>query len=70
MATWTPTSILIQVDGTTCLVDNYSAAGADPFAQPYFVALTQALGIGSNAFNPWGTPLPATTTIDYVRVWK
>ena len=70
VATWTPTSILIQVDGTTCLVDNYSAAGADPFAQPYFVALTQALGIGSNAFNPWGTPLPATTTIDYVRVWN
>ena len=34
------------------------------------VALTQALGIGSNAFDPATTPLPATTQIDYVHVWK
>jgi hypothetical protein len=41
-----------------------------PFNQPFFVALTQALGVGSNAYNPALTPLPATTTIDYMRVWK
>ena len=70
VATWSPGSIVIQVDGQTCLVDQYQPTGTDPFAQPFFVALTQALGIGSNSFNPWGTPLPATTTIDYVRVWK
>jgi hypothetical protein len=34
------------------------------------VALSQALGINTNAFNPATTPLPATTSIDYVRVWK
>jgi hypothetical protein len=32
--------------------------------------LTQALGIGLNGFTPGTTPLPATTRVDYVRVWK
>jgi hypothetical protein len=41
-----------------------------PFDQPFFLALTQALGIGGNAFNPATTPLPATTQIDYVRIWQ
>jgi hypothetical protein len=34
------------------------------------IALTQELGIGGNAFNPASTPLPATTEVDYVRVWR
>jgi hypothetical protein len=34
------------------------------------LALTQGLGIGTNALDPSITPLPATTQIDYVRVWK
>ena len=38
--------------------------------QPFIVSLTQALGVGTNAFDPSTTPLPATTQIDYVRVWK
>jgi beta-glucanase (GH16 family) len=70
---WAPNQITISINGTTCLVDNYLAAGltgAQPFDQPFFVALTQALGIGTNAFNPATTPLPATTSVDYVRVWK
>ena len=41
-----------------------------PFDQPFFVALTQALGVDTNVFNPATTPLPATTQVDYVRVWK
>jgi beta-glucanase (GH16 family) len=67
---WTSSSIVVKIDGQTCLVDRYHAWGPNPFAQPYFVALTQALGIGNNAFVPGTTPLPATTTVDYVRVWK
>jgi hypothetical protein len=31
--------------------------------------LTQALGIGANAVTA-ATPLPATTQIDWVRVWE
>lgn len=70
---WEPGRITLQVDHQNCLVDNYSAAGltgAAPFDQPFFVALTQALGIGSNAFVDGTTPLPATTEIDYVRIWR
>ena len=41
-----------------------------PFDQPFIMSLTQALGIDSNAFDPNTTPLPATTQIDWVRVWS
>lgn len=71
---WTPTSISAIFDGQTCITDTWNPAaplGApEPFNQPFFIALTQALGIGGNAFNPATTPLPATTQIDYVRAWK
>jgi beta-glucanase (GH16 family) len=72
-AEWTPTTITIKYDGVTCLVDTLVAAApllvGQPFDQPFMVALTQALGIGSNAFDA-NTPLPATTQVDYVRIWK
>jgi hypothetical protein len=71
---WTPGSFTITINGNTCLVDNYvpddGLTSPEPFDQPFFIALTQALGINANAFNPATTPLPATTSIDYVRVWK
>jgi beta-glucanase (GH16 family) len=71
---WTPGSFTITINGNTCLTDNYlpddGLASPAPFDQPFFIALTQALGIGANAFDPATTPLPATTLIDYVRVWK
>ena len=71
---WTPTSISVIYDGRTCLVDHWNPASPlhapQPFDQPFMVALTQALGIGTNAFDPATTPLPATTQIDYVRVYK
>jgi hypothetical protein len=56
-----------------CLTDNYrpsNVASPAPFNQPFFISLTQALGAGANALEPSATPLPATTSIDYVRVWK
>jgi beta-glucanase (GH16 family) len=70
---WEPGRITLQVNHQDCIVDNYSAtnvASPAPFDQPYFVALTQALGIGDNAYVDGTTPLPATTEVDYVRVWK
>lgn len=70
---WSPGTFTITVNGQNCLTDNYvpdNVASPAPFNQPFFIALTQALGVGSNAYNPYTTPLPATTSIDYVRVWK
>jgi len=71
---WTPGTLNITINGNPCLTDNYipddGLTSPAPFNQPFFIALTQALGIGTNTFNPATTPLPATTSIDYVRVWK
>ncbi|MFZ0251591.1 MAG: glycoside hydrolase family 16 protein [Acidimicrobiales bacterium] len=66
---WTPTSITVLSNGTPCLVDTPST-GSEPFDQPFFIALTQALGVGTNAFTPGVTELPATTQIDWVRAWQ
>jgi beta-glucanase (GH16 family) len=67
---WSASTFTITVDGRTCLVDRYRPSGADPFRQPYFIALSQALGVTNNAFADGTTPLPGTTTIDWVRAWK
>ncbi|MHB8736612.1 MAG: glycoside hydrolase family 16 protein [Terriglobales bacterium] len=71
--TWQPGSFTITINGRVCMTDNYQASGgvpaAAPFDQPFFIALTQALGSGLNAYDPLLTPLPATMSIDYVRVW-
>src|SRR5580700_5507822 len=65
---WSPTSITVLYNGNVCLTDSW-LNGPAPFNQPFFIALTQALGLsGSNAVNA-NTPLPATTTIDWVRAW-
>jgi beta-glucanase (GH16 family) len=71
---WTPSSLTVIYDGNTCLVDNWKPAAPlvapQPFDQPFFLALTQALGIATNSFDPATTPLPATTLVDYARIWK
>jgi beta-glucanase (GH16 family) len=70
---WTTTKIKILYDGQTCVEDNYLAAapltGGAPFNQSFFLALTQSLGVAGNAMTP-DTELPASTRIDWVRVWK
>ena len=70
---WTSSSITILFDGKTCVQDTWTPApplvAPEPFNQPFMIALTQGLGIGGNAFDAATTPLPATTQIDYVRVW-
>jgi hypothetical protein len=70
---WQPGTFTIAVNGSTCLIDNYVAQGLTPpapFDQRFFIALTQALGSGTDAFTPTKTKLPATTQIDYVRIWS
>jgi beta-glucanase (GH16 family) len=70
---WTPSTITVTFDGKTCTTDSWSPLSLlkpAPFDQPFFLSLTQALGIGTNAFSPTATPLPATTKVDYVRIWS
>ncbi len=70
---WTSDSIRIIYDGQTCLVNHWYPVGMQhpaPFDSPFMISLTQALGIAGNSFDPAITPLPATTEVDYVRIWK
>jgi beta-glucanase (GH16 family) len=70
---WTPQSMAFMYDGKTCLVDHWNTASPlvdpEPFNAPFYICLTQALGIGTNLFLPGTTPLPATTSVDWVHVW-
>jgi beta-glucanase (GH16 family) len=63
---WTATRLEILVNGTTCLVNT---SGDPAFRKPYIVALTQAIGGAGNEYDG-SAPLPATMTVDYVKVWK
>lgn len=74
---WTPTTLTTYYNGTPCVTDVYAPyvespdVAPEPFTQPFFMAFTAALGLDQgNAFQPGETPLPATTQIDYVRVWQ
>jgi beta-glucanase (GH16 family) len=64
--TWTPTTLTILVNGKKCLVNT---SGDPAFQKPYILALTQALGVGSNALRS-NTPMPATMQVEYVRAWR
>lgn len=70
---WTTSTISITFDGRTCINDSWNPAAPlvkpAPFDQPFLIALTQALGVNANAVTD-ATQLPATTQIDYVRVWS
>jgi hypothetical protein len=63
---WTPTLLLISVNGVTCLLNT---SGDVAFQRKYIVALTQGLGVATNGYAA-GTPMPATMSVDYVRVWE
>jgi len=71
--TWTPDTITITIDGQTCVTDSWRPSAPqqkpDPFNMPFYINLTTELGINTNQFN--GTaPLPAETSIDWVRAWS
>jgi beta-glucanase (GH16 family) len=71
---WTIESIKISYDGKVCIEDRWDPAEPlvhpAPFNRPFYLILTQSLGIKENALISGKTPLPASTTVDYVRVWK
>jgi beta-glucanase (GH16 family) len=65
--TWTRKSLAIDVNGETCLVNR---SGNRAFHKKYIAAFTSALGTGNhNALTP-ETPMPATMSVDYFRVWR
>jgi beta-glucanase (GH16 family) len=70
---WQPGRLTMSLNGTTCLIDNYVPDGGlsatAPFDQPFFIVLSQALGINANAYDSLLTQLPATLSIEYVRSW-
>lgn len=74
---WTPQRLAIYYDGTLCMFSYPKALlgggnSVAPFDQPFFMVLSQALGVSgtSNEYAPGVTELPATTKVDWVRVWK
>jgi beta-glucanase (GH16 family) len=70
---WTQTTLTFIYDGKVCLSHEWQPAGLTkpkPFDEPYFLILNQDLGVLANAYDPAATPLPATMTVDYVRVWS
>jgi beta-glucanase (GH16 family) len=70
---WGPDLLSVYYDGTLCLFDHWRPAlmtAPTPFDSPFFMALTAGLGVGSNYYDVWRTKLPATTKVDYVRIWK
>ena len=70
---WTPLSLLITIDGATCVDDVWLPAvplvKPQPFDQPFVLALTEATGVGANAPTD-ATPAVGTTQVDYVKVWS
>lgn len=70
---WSPGRVRVSYDGVPCLDHVLAPAapleGRTMFDQAYTLNLTQALGVGTNAFTAT-TPLPATLTVDSVRVWN
>lgn len=71
---WSPGTISVLYNGHLCLTDHPTPAAPlnspQPFNQPFFIALTQALGVFTNNYTPGVTQLPATTLVDYVRAWQ
>lgn len=70
---WTRNALTISIDGRVCVRNiinpRLPLVRPAPFDKPFFLALTQALGIGQNGYSSWTTKLPATLQIDWVRVW-
>lgn len=64
---WSANRLEVFVNGQSCLVNT---SGDPAFKKRYIVALTAALGTGQNAWDGTTPLLPATTEVDYVRVWQ
>ncbi|HEY1828763.1 MAG TPA: glycoside hydrolase family 16 protein [Acidimicrobiales bacterium] len=71
---WQPGTLTIYLNGKVCLTEHPNPAAPlaspAPFNQPFMIALTQALGSGTDAYESGTTQLPATTLINWVRAWS
>jgi beta-glucanase (GH16 family) len=64
---WSASRIETFVNGRSCLVNT---SGDRAFRKRYIINLTQAIG-GADWNQPGADmPVPATTQVDYVKVWK
>lgn len=74
--TWTADTIRIDIDGYNCVLDRprpkSPQVAPQPFNKTFYINLSSGLGVrgSNNDYVEGTTPLPATTQIDYVRVWK
>jgi beta-glucanase (GH16 family) len=74
--TWSPNTIRVDVDDYNCILDHTNPAspqtGAQPFNKKFFLNLTAGLGVpdNNNKYTDGVTQLPATTKVDYVRIWQ
>ena len=74
--TWTPDTIQINIDGYNCVLDHPKPkspqVNPQPFNKTFYISLSSGLGVAGSAndYIDGTTPLPATSQIDYVRVWK
>jgi beta-glucanase (GH16 family) len=69
---WRPGILTLYVNGVVILTDRYEPCNVTapaPFDQPMFLALTQGIGVGTNAPTS-STPPVVSTVVDYVKVWK
>jgi beta-glucanase (GH16 family) len=70
---WNTLGLTISYDGNVCIRDtHWLPAGMltpTPFDKPFFIALTQAPGVGTNAPTS-KTPNPSVLKVDYVHVWS
>lgn len=63
---WTSSQLAIDVDGKRCLTNT---DGAPTFRKRFIMNIAQLIGVGVNAPTPQ-TLVPATTLVDYVKVWR
>ena len=70
---WSPRELVFSYDGQPCFRHRWVPAPPlrtpQPFDQPFFIALNQAIGYGPNAPTPTA-PLPGTLEVDWVRAWR
>lgn len=72
--TWSARLITITYDGQVCLAAQWDPApplrAPEPFDHAFNIALTESLGIGSTALQPWLVTFPQSMKVDYVRAWR
>jgi beta-glucanase (GH16 family) len=69
---WSSTKMTFSLDGKACFtrswVPSSPLVAPQPFDKRFYVSLTAIAGGGANAPTS-ATPFPATTAVDYVKVW-